>query len=553
MTQKSKISPYCNYYVFVLGCLLCLAFTPAAVCRGEALVPASLTGQLRRRALGALKTMEDKVVVAATFTSSTTQRFLGDVDADGAAPPEESVAAEEEEVDAASKKDTKTKAAAKKTTKDDNSGEDDDESKKDTKTKAHAKETTKDDKPDVDDEKKEKEKKVPARENPKDKDDEPDVVDDEGKKDTKSKAPSDAPTTGDEEDPASAAPSGGGDDDESQTRGNTEPTEPAGDTFQETEAPTEADPTEGEDVTEKDGDTHSDFVAEDAKEKDGDPGHDPDLETDSNAEDGVIENSVVVPNIQNSGAQEDTGSQSTPEEGAGDDGNEESKPTQPSLPVAGAGEGGTEWYDEDESGFVKYVVGFFALVGFILYFKFCRGSSSNPGISMGSPAAAAHGKYRTVSSAEENDDGWGWDGGDVELAKGSHQSPAPGSREFSLKQRSPSMEKKFVQASPQNRGMKLNSMQHIQPPLQAHAQPQRITSFGTPTQPMQKKAPVRAKPKEDDIFASMGLAAQPKFQAGRSPPPSGGAPISGSSWGAPSNTTNSAAWADDDLDDLFDD
>lgn len=159
---------------------------------------------------------------------------------------------------------------------------------------------------------------------------------------------------------------------------------------------------------------------------------------------------------------------------------------------------------------------------------------------------------RSAAADDSDLDDWGWDEpGDVELAGGSSSFDTT-PRGLSLKQRSPSMEKKFVQSpqtfksspqhkKPQKTGMQLNSLQHpsLQPPLQV--QPQRITSFGTPAQSAVKKTPARPKPKEDDIFASMGLAAQPKFQAVRSPPPSGGAPVSGSSWG------------DDDLDDLFDD
>jgi len=120
---------------------------------------------------------------------------------------------------------------------------------------------------------------------------------------------------------------------------------------------------------------------------------------------------------------------------------------------------------------------------------------------------------------------------------------------LSLKQRSPSMEKKFVSPLTQKKGLKLNSnrLHTLQPPSQTH--PQQVTSFAAP---LANKTPARPKPKDDDIFASMGLAVQPKFQVPRS------APVSGSSWGgslaADTGGATDAAWdGDDDLDDLFDD
>lgn len=171
-------------------------------------------------------------------------------------------------------------------------------------------------------------------------------------------------------------------------------------------------------------------------------------------------------------------------------------------------------------------------------------------------------RFRCSSVADDGDtDDWGWNEGDVELAdkKGSPASfkTPPPSRGLSLKQRSPSMEKKQFTQSAQNykKGMSLQQSS-LQPPLQTQAP--MIASLGT-VQPVVKKVAPRKKPKEDDIFASMGLAAQPKFQAVRSPPPSGGAPISGSSWGGLSaggadSAGAAAAWdGDDDLDDLFDD
>lgn len=175
----------------------------------------------------------------------------------------------------------------------------------------------------------------------------------------------------------------------------------------------------------------------------------------------------------------------------------------------------------------------------------------------------SHLVFQRSSATDDGDtDDWGWDDGDVELAdkKGrpaSFNTPPP-SRGLSLKQRSPSMEKKSFAPPAQNykKGMSLQQSS-LQPPLQSQAP--RISSLGAPVQPMVKKVVPRQKPKEDDIFASMGLAAQPKFQPLRSPPPSGAAPISGSSWGGISaegadSAGAAAAWdGDDDLDDLFDD
>jgi len=101
-------------------------------------------------------------------------------------------------------------------------------------------------------------------------------------------------------------------------------------------------------------------------------------------------------------------------------------------------------------------------------------------------------------------------------------------------------------------------------------QQQQITALGVPSLGAVKKPPARPKPQEDDIFASMGLAAQPRFQHApvRSPPPSGGAASSVSSWGGMSGTVPAAprsapvppvstafdadAWDDGDLDDLLD-
>lgn len=200
----------------------------------------------------------------------------------------------------------------------------------------------------------------------------------------------------------------------------------------------------------------------------------------------------------------------------------------------------------------------------------------------------------TLSATDENDfDDWGWDDqgsngvGDVELAnsRSSVDMPIPAPAGLSLKQRSPSIERKEIlnlpkagrRQSPQQIPRKqqhINSNNQGQPSSLSQPQPpaQRIATLGVTT--ATKKTPARPKPQEDDIFASMGLAAQPKFQASkpvvRSPSPSSGAPTTGSSWGAlsggavgaaprsapaPATTTpDSDAWDDDgDLDDLLDD
>lgn len=109
--------------------------------------------------------------------------------------------------------------------------------------------------------------------------------------------------------------------------------------------------------------------------------------------------------------------------------------------------------------------------------------------------------------------------------------------------------------------------------MSPHSTPQKITSLAKPiSKPPPKKA---TPPPEDDIFASMGLAAKPKFQTSRpaaqSTPASTFGAASGSAWGGmgatPASTSKSLGatkdtgpvdsfgddWNDDDLDDLFDD
>ena len=178
----------------------------------------------------------------------------------------------------------------------------------------------------------------------------------------------------------------------------------------------------------------------------------------------------------------------------------------------------------------------------------------------------------SATQDDDGDDDWGWDdsggnhNGDVELA-----SPVPKANGMSLKQRSPSIERRDLVQSPsitRQKGLQLPPASSArstlgQPSLSpslsngsSNGQSQRITSLGAA--PVAKKAPVRKAKQEDDIFASMGLSAQPKFnQAPRStavrsnassgwgsaiasPPAS--APSGGGDWGN-----------DDDLDDLFDD
>mgnify|MGYP005843963515 CR=1 FL=1 len=193
----------------------------------------------------------------------------------------------------------------------------------------------------------------------------------------------------------------------------------------------------------------------------------------------------------------------------------------------------------------------------------------------------------TDDDLDLGDDDWGWDGdgnGDVELANNSHSSPRHNtlqtSRGSALKQRSHSGGKnEFGHALPihQNQQQQYpTTSPRQQEKQQVSAQPpaQRITSLGVP-KVAAKKAPAPA-PKEDDIFASMGLAAQPKFQTSRPASSTAvrSAPTSGSSWGGLSGTSGSAssaaprtsavaaradsfddndeAW-DDDLNDLLDD
>ena len=208
-----------------------------------------------------------------------------------------------------------------------------------------------------------------------------------------------------------------------------------------------------------------------------------------------------------------------------------------------------------------------------------------------------------ASALNEDDDvkdEWGWEdendigGGDVEMAAPvtSKEMQIPRPAGFALKQRSPSMEKKQIVIANTANGRQISSPQHKQQPMPAFAQPpqsstssgssfqpqaqfqhqQAVTSLGVPALGAVKKiSPRKPKKEEDDIFASMGLSAQPKFETShrpvvRSTPPSSGGTSSG--WGAvkaapavtssslavPMATTNSSdAWDDGDLDDLLDD
>jgi hypothetical protein len=165
----------------------------------------------------------------------------------------------------------------------------------------------------------------------------------------------------------------------------------------------------------------------------------------------------------------------------------------------------------------------------------------------------------------------------------SRQIPSPGG--FALKQRSPSMEKKQIAMINSTNGFQPSSPQHMQQtkpfaqqqqsstssfqaqsPYQAPAQT--ITSLGVPTLGAVKKIAPRKSKQDDDIFASMGLSAQPKFETSRpvvrTPPSSGGASAWGALAAAPAMTSSSLAvpeavsstsdaWDDGDLDDLLDD
>lgn len=97
--------------------------------------------------------------------------------------------------------------------------------------------------------------------------------------------------------------------------------------------------------------------------------------------------------------------------------------------------------------------------------------------------------------------------------------------------------------------------------------PGKITHAGVRKAAAQPKKPEQ--PKEDDIFASMGLSAKPKFSHTSNPPPSGGllrttvgrtraeaAPVPSALSAAAADVGGDAGsdWGDDsDLDDLLDD
>jgi hypothetical protein len=160
--------------------------------------------------------------------------------------------------------------------------------------------------------------------------------------------------------------------------------------------------------------------------------------------------------------------------------------------------------------------------------------------------------------------------------------PLPGG--FALKQRSPSMEKKQIamvlsangrqQSSPQRMQQtnpfaqqQQSSTSSFQPQSTYQAPAQTITSLGVPTLGAVKKVAPRKPQQDDDIFASMGLSAQPKFETSRpvvrTPPSSGGASAWGALAAAPAMASSSLAvpaamasssdaWDDGDLDDLLD-
>ena len=199
----------------------------------------------------------------------------------------------------------------------------------------------------------------------------------------------------------------------------------------------------------------------------------------------------------------------------------------------------------------------------------------------------------SASNDDDMKDDWGWEdendlGGDVEMnaSATSKEMQIPRPAGFALKQRSPSMEKKQIVIANSANGRQISSPQHkqqlnafAQPPqsstssFQAQSQyqhPQTITSLGVPSLGAVKKIAPRKPKQEDDIFASMGLAAQPKFETNRpavrsTPPSSGGtssawravqaAPaVASSSLSVPMPSASSSdAWDDGDLDDLLDD
>lgn len=229
----------------------------------------------------------------------------------------------------------------------------------------------------------------------------------------------------------------------------------------------------------------------------------------------------------------------------------------------------THWEgDYGEPAVGKYVVGFFLIIGIISYFKCCRKSGGGP-MSPSSNRSHAKGKYETVATDEfdgGDGDDWGWDGdddnaGDVELAAPTIPSPSG----LSLKQRSPSVEKREVRtpSATRQKSLQLPKTQS-QPSPQPMSQPPMITSLGAP-KPVVKKTP--RKTKDDDIFASMGLTAQPKFETTR--PATKPTARTGGGWGSlaaaapaassiavptPSTSDDAGDWGgDDDLDDLFDD
>lgn len=95
-------------------------------------------------------------------------------------------------------------------------------------------------------------------------------------------------------------------------------------------------------------------------------------------------------------------------------------------------------------------------------------------------------------------------------------------------------------------------------PAISNPRPTAITSLGTRQASAKKKPEPKPKPQEDDIFASMGLAAKPTFTspAGRITRTPATAPASSglAEAAAEVNEDPGADWGDDsDLDDLLDD
>jgi len=219
----------------------------------------------------------------------------------------------------------------------------------------------------------------------------------------------------------------------------------------------------------------------------------------------------------------------------------------------------------------------------------------------GSSAVRSAGKYENVpltSSDDDDDEEWGWEdggesNGDIELPKKEEKKP-----DFSLGLANSSNNRSGTSSSrltpPMSKSSPVTSRptrtipatktpdwseptrpaaspkpvpalpSHQSPTLSATSPPSsgsmpvmplKITSLGSKTSrpggvTKKKKAKPASKP-EDDLFASMGLAAKPSFSASK---PATKATASVPSWkAADTSEPASADWDDADLDDLLDD